>query len=117
MGVCVSLFVVGGSVDLRSAESYMVEHCPTFGYDDEQILRRETDQNGTVFIEAYTLDHYYGPGYERGHWPTIYACIRALQHVSNGGSVFYGGDSLDPSEASECTDVFLSSLWDLWLRP
>jgi hypothetical protein len=50
-------------------------------------------------LEVHTLMRYYGPGYERGHWPSIRAMGDWLAEALDGVSeVRYGGDSADEWE-------------------
>ena len=64
-------------------------------------------RNGRYSIS--TMMRYYGPGYERGSWPLIYAAIRVLQYALPSHKVFYGDDS--DRSGMECTQEFLESLW------
>ena len=41
---------------------------------------------------------YYGPGYERGPWPSIAAVLMALHACSNVVTVWYFGDCVDNDE-------------------
>ena len=54
---------------------------PIIGSDDEQ------------FINVQLFGRYYGAGYERGDWPSIYATIEWLRINIPQGSIWYGGDS------------------------
>jgi hypothetical protein len=70
---------------------------------------------GKPRIEWNTGTRYYGPGYERGYWPTIYAAILTMQAALPECTVYYGGDTTDDGE--ECTADFLARLWLHFLGP
>lgn len=66
-------------------------------------------------IEVTSWWRYYGPGYERGPWPDIYRCIRAVQAWLPQCRVYYGGDSSD--HVDEVTDEFLREMWAHYSGP
>ena len=53
--------------------------------------------------EVETPWRYYGPGYERGHWPTICALLLDLLASPDIETVWYDGDHYGDDEAEECT--------------
>lgn len=71
-------------------------------------------EDGETHTEMHFLDRYYGPGYERGHWPTLYGKLRIVQHECPGVRVSYGGDSGDVTTAEDCTPEFLTGVWSAW---
>lgn len=64
---------------------------PSFGvegYFSEDVLGR---QDGATHALS-SLTRYYGPGYERGPWPAIHACLLDLLADPNVEKVWYGSD-------------------------
>lgn len=118
MGVDVNLYAVGPVSDeeLATANAFFCER-DLKGWDDDgdctPLLRSKYEADGR--IEWNTGDRYYGPGYERGSWPRIYAAIRALQVALPQCAVFYGGDTTD--DGMPCTDEYLASIWRHWCGP
>lgn len=55
---------------------------------------------------------FYGPGYERGCWPTIYAVARWFWARFPGCSVYYGGDSGET--IAELTPEVAEAMWAHW---
>lgn len=60
-------------------------------------------------VVANVSPRFYGPGYERGDWPSIYGAIRLLQAAFPKARVFYGGDHDDA--APEVTELMLAETW------
>ena len=54
----------------------------------------ETEWHGPRVVANVTT-RYYGPGYERGDWPSIYGAIVLLQAAFPSARICYGGDSDD----------------------
>jgi hypothetical protein len=48
-------------------------------------------------VEVRLSGRYYGPGYERGHWPEYGAILRFLRLRDPGCVIYYGSDSSEPS--------------------
>ena len=46
----------------------------------------------TTVINLDMYDSYYGPGYERGYWPTIASVLEFLRHRFLNSQVWYGPD-------------------------
>lgn len=86
--------------DARNGRALVVE-------DDDWLPRPR--------VSLYTLSRYYGPGYERGDWPSIYGAIRLMQALFPEAKVYYGGDSSD--DGCECTDEYLAEVWEHFLGP
>lgn len=121
MGVDVNLYaeVVPNEERLAQAEEFFTARC---GIGDPW-----PEESGTVLsvaahewlswprVEVSTFARYYGPGYERGDWPTIYGAIRTLQAAFPNSRVFYGGDGDDCGV--ECTDEHLAEIWAHFLGP
>lgn len=79
-------------------------------------------QNGSYWGESddsmygpTSLCRYYGPGYERGDWPEIYAAIRMMKKSFPGKKVYYHGDNHDFHPRYECTPEYLDAIWDHYL--
>ena len=118
MGVDVTLYAVGEPTDdeLAEAEAFIRERCQL----DQQgwtgtgtVLKR--DGYNPKMINFYTLDRWYGPGYERGWWPEIYNNIVVLRAALPGCVVHYGSDSYEAEEIPPVTDEYLQEIWDHWL--
>lgn len=60
-------------------------------------------------VIANVTQRYYGNGYERGDWPSIFGAIRLLQAAFPTARVFYGGDSDDT--APEFTQETAVEMW------
>jgi len=82
--------------------------------DGDPIVAEDDEQ----FIRVNLYGSYYGPGYERGDWPKLRACIFWLSARIPQGRVWYGGDSggccVEPADAT-----FLAKLdmhWALHAR-
>lgn len=66
-------------------------------YRFPDLVWDETEPVPTLSIQA--LDRYYGPGYERGHWPTIRDMGDWLTvQLGESGEVRYGADTNDEWE-------------------
>jgi len=84
-------------------------------HDGSEVVHLE--QRGGL-VEAYTLERYYGPGYERGNWPQIYGRIMAMRAIF--GNVDYRSDTAYPEEVSdlqEFTDMDAEDMWRHWMSP
>lgn len=71
-------------------------------------------EDGEQFIEVHLWSRYYGPGYERGDWPTIRAVVEF--GMLQGWEAWYGGDSsgvltekMDEVGLRELNELFLKS--------
>lgn len=124
MGVDCEIYVKGemsyGQV-VRAAE-YVKERIP-FGmlFDSDihdgpfNVSDAADHDDGQERLELYVSTRYYGPGYERGDWPSIYAAIRLMQTAFPNQDVYYGGDNTDDHPV--VTDEMIASLWDHYLGP
>lgn len=130
MGVDVVLYGVGQISDerLTEANAYLKSRVdPGFIWDDdgEGALVRSTGSSWLAcgdarpdLIEFRTLYRYYGPGYERGSWPDIFAAIVAFKYACPELTVYYESDSGDFYECSTpATDEYLDELWKHYLGP
>jgi hypothetical protein len=66
-------------------------------------------------VVANVTTRYYGDGYERGDWPSIYGAIRLLQAAFPSARVFYGGDTTD--YGLEVTEEWLAETWAHFVGP
>ncbi|HEU5026635.1 MAG TPA: hypothetical protein VFV01_17090 [Spirillospora sp.] len=118
MGIDVNLYAEGHVPDDRLAEAsaYLLARCSIVDTFDGKwpVLARENSYDRPRVVLS-TMSRYYGPGYERGDWPSIYGAIRLLRAALPECRVFYGGDSSE--DGQECTDEFLSEMWDHFLGP
>lgn len=108
MGIDVNLYAVGEVSDeqFEAAGVYVKERVQ---FDQWSTFDRNYDGH----VELWTGHRYYGPGYERGPWPQIYAEIRAMQAALPWCAVYYGGDCSD--EGEKVTPEMLDKLWAHWL--
>lgn len=74
---------------------------------------RDFDYNTNATYRVQLFGRYYGPGYERGDWPNLYAILRWLQlNLPENSSIWYGGDSDDAPTL--VTEDFLTEMWTHW---
>ena len=64
-------------------------------------------------VVANVTTRFYGPGYERGDWPSICGAIALLSAAFPGAKVYYGGDG--DLNAPEFTESEASELWAHYL--
>lgn len=113
MGIDVNMYATGTVTDEQFAEAvaYLELHLGKPEYGDAWI-EHDRDE-GRIYFQS--MDRYYGPGYERGYWPSIYSEILALRTALPGCSVHYGSDTSD--DADEIDDAELARIWEHWLGP
>lgn len=100
---------------LNAAEKFFTARS-NFGDTKSHVLNlNDAEWFDRPRVEVATMARYYGPGYERGDWPTIYGAIRVLQAAFPEATVYYGGDSSD--DGVECTDEYLAEIWSHFLGP
>ena len=58
------------------------------------------------------MSAYYGPNYERGHWPDLAAILEFLRRRIPEGRVWYGSDAAD--EVTVVSDDWMSTMWTHW---
>lgn len=116
MGVDVNLYAIGEVTDeqLAEAEKLVTSRGLDVGWEGSPALERAKYYDDDR-IELNTLSRYYGPDYERGSWPSIFAMIRVLQAALPQCSIYYGGDTTDDGE--EVTPEMLEGIWRHWLGP
>lgn len=68
------------------------------------------DEDRSLCVKINLMSRFYGPGYERGHWPTVAAAIMWVR--AQGWDAFYGGDS--GVGIVPVTDEVLAGLWAYW---
>jgi hypothetical protein len=118
MGVDVNLYAVGEVTDdeLAAAEEYMNSRVPQIAWrDDSDCTILVRDKREPNRIEVSTGHRYYGPGYERGHWPTISTAILCLRVALPHCEVFYGGDTTDDGLSAD--DDLITEYWLHFLGP
>jgi hypothetical protein len=75
-----------------------------------------TKHPGRTFIVWTSLSRYYGPGYERGDWPTIARAIETLRSVV--GHVYYHGDNSGwYGDHPQHTVADTEQMWAHWRGP
>lgn len=86
---------------------------PAYGEDDSVYVYRYT-RDGRSWLVLNTWQRFYGPGYERGDWPTIRRQIDYMRETFDR-PVFYHGDHYWFGEVVEpITDAELRDLDVLW---
>lgn len=79
--------------------------------DGDPVIAADDEQ----FIKVNLFGRYYGPGYERGNWPNLRACIFWLKTKLPKGEVWYGGDSGGEC-AQHASDAFLADMDRHWVN-
>lgn len=112
MGVDVVLYAEGDISDeeVEAARAFIVERVPPSGYDELERSKHPSNR-----VTWWNGDRYYGVGYERGDWPSIYGRIMLMRAAFPNATIFYGNDCSD--EVPEATDDALSGLWEHFLGP
>ena len=116
MGVDVMIAVRGcGSVSVEADKIKRLRwELAERGLAGRYLSERDGDQEYGEGIVFSTLDRYYGDGYERGHWPTIYAIIQQIRHMWPDCTVEYYGDCSDSGEP--VSDASLADIWRIWIE-
>lgn len=86
-------------------DSYTVHHSVM------RTSREVADGAVVTMLKVHLMERWFGPGYRRGDWPTIYAMIRYLQQQVPNGVVLYGNDCREGSEV-EMTEDVIRAYWD-----
>lgn len=77
-----------------------------FNYSEicaEDYSEKENSLGATHFVDFY--ERFYGPGYERGPWPTICGILMELFASGSVEKVWYGGDDfIDEITPSDILD-------------
>jgi hypothetical protein len=119
MGLDVRLYAKGDITDEHMAEAnaYLKERCIIA--DDWRetgwVIERDETENDEPIVELSTMQRYYGIGYERGPWPSIYGAIRLMQTAFPGCPIYYGSDS--GGDGLEVDEEFLDGMWAHFLGP
>jgi len=79
--------------------------------DGEPIVAEDDEQ----FVKVSLRGRYYGPGYERGSWPTLRAIIFFLTEAVPQGQVWYGGDSSGMC-AEHASPTFMAKMDRHWVN-
>lgn len=89
---------------------------PDKGWEEYPYLE-VVERDDEWFVELRTLDRYWGPGYERGDWPSIYGYWRAFEAFWPG-QVYYHGDGYYPGEVGEPFSAEKAeAYWEHWSGP
>jgi len=82
------------------------------GVDDELLDLPDNFPSSQTIVVCHPNSPYYGPGYERGSWPTLAALIEMLGHRIPNSTVWYGEDSSGQVELA--TEKWLREMWNYW---
>lgn len=111
---------------MRTASPISEEKLKLAGYDLAAALpdlfararhyneRKTIELNGNVY-EIDIWCRYYGPGYERGPFPLIYAALLWLKNRFPECRLYYFGDSYELDEVSEMSVGRLQEFLQHWL--
>ena len=115
MGLNAEIYVLGDWTEeqVAAAEALFENRLPDFLVDGEIARWGDT-------LDIGGLDRYYGPGYERGPWPTLYAAFRLAKRCFPDATVIYSSDASTPEDYagdSGTTEAELQEIWDHWLGP
>ncbi len=80
--------------------------------DRTEYVSLAVSKSDTLIVEACVCDRYYGDGYERGHWPRLFAIIKWMSLNFTDGVVHYGSDLNDDIQPID--DASLDMLWRHW---
>lgn len=105
MGVDLRLWAVGDFSDADIAR--LDERVSAMG---GHIVRK---QSGAPGVEWVSLTRYWGPGYERGPWPNIFAVWKLLS--TTGNPVFYSDDGATEQYEEPFTQSDADRFWDHWV--
>jgi hypothetical protein len=116
MGVDVLLYVeVDAEPDgLDVISSTFRSRAPGWVWEYGGLTYEAHDWLATPRVDASSSMRFFGPGYERGSWPTILRAIGTLVELFPGRKVFYGGDTGDDGE--ECTPELIAELTAHYFR-
>lgn len=116
MGVDVNLFAEGDFTNDEIADAEQIAQRLEIAWlhRGAVLIHSPADKEHPLpRVEFSTASRYYGPGYERGNWPAIYAAIRLMRTAFPGRVIRYGADhdSLPPAATSE----YLDRIWGHYL--
>ena len=100
-----SRLAMGSGEDSRPDESWR-----------EYPYLKVEEEDGEWYVALRTLARYWGPGYERGDWPTIYGFWRAFETFWPG-KVHYHGDTYYPGEVAPFSAQAAEAYWEHWSGP
>ena len=89
---CLSIVQPYSEQDFEDDKGYL-------GHDviGKTLLQQDGDpevmEDGEQLLEVHLMQRYYGPGYARGHWPTIRDVMEWLEFKFPTGEIWFGGDS------------------------
>lgn len=126
MGVDAVIYAKGKITDdeLEAANEFAIPRFAQLGHGIQlggTLLVRDLYDADTITV--YTLDRYYGPGYERGTWPVLYAELVIVRAALPGCSVYYEADHgvgetepVDPDFLERMWNYYLSEDWDNYYK-
>lgn len=79
---------------------------------DSLAVEEDTDSDYPGIYEVKLWSRYYGPGYERGDFTTLYMLFQFLR--ARGYTVYYGGDSSDDLDLMD--DAKCKELLEHWAK-
>lgn len=120
MGVDVVLFVKTDRVlSLEERWSLTWRYCEATGSDDSKychgpVFEYREYEGDCGLLHVFCMDRWYGKGYERGNWPSIYGKIQWLLLNFPGCDIFYQPDSSDDERRQPFTEQQAQELWKHW---
>ncbi len=123
MGIDVNLYAEVNPSDerLAQAEEVFFARCgiaDRYERDGKTFwlsLSRSNEEWTGPRVKANVTSRFWGPGYERGDWPSIYGAIRLMQALFPEARVFYDGDSTD--DGLLCDEAMFAEYWEHYLSP
>lgn len=84
----------------------------SYEYMDYPITYNEDED----IYEVNIFMRYYGPGYERGYWPDIYATLFWLQNRFPKSKIYYYGDSGGEESEKLVTSELIINNFQHWIK-
>lgn len=85
-------------------------------FADRNVSRALPERHIDDWVQIYADTRYYGPWYERGDWPRIYALILMMNTVFDR-PVHYTDDTQYLPDTGPVTESQLARIWTHYLDP
>jgi len=120
MGVDVTISIKPKTITRDGIKALNQEIYHRFKNDISSEYPESWELQWTDEDQAYTMRsfmRYYGEGYERGPFPTIFALVMFIKDaIPDGDDVFYYGDYSELEDASPTTYAELRELFAHWVK-